>query len=88
MSGESLTPKKTDRAHLISTIQKIYRYTITYLKKLEKYNNYLSYMDDRNSMSKTDPDATFVSKADYAIIADLHKIIPALNKELKKSKMA
>ncbi len=32
----------------------------------------------------TDPEAPIVAKADYAIIADLHEIIPALNEELKK----
>lgn len=32
----------------------------------------------------TDPDATIVAKADHAVIADLHDIIPAINEELKK----
>ncbi len=33
----------------------------------------------------TDAEAPIVSKADYAIIGDLHKIIPAINKALKQA---
>jgi electron transfer flavoprotein alpha subunit len=34
----------------------------------------------------TDAEASLVSKADYAIIGDLHEVIPALNAEIKKVK--
>jgi electron transfer flavoprotein alpha subunit len=32
----------------------------------------------------TDPEAPIVAKADYAVIADLHEIIPALSEEVRK----
>ena len=32
----------------------------------------------------TDPEANMVSKADYAVIGDLHKVIPAVTAEIKK----
>lgn len=32
----------------------------------------------------TDPDANIVAKADYAVIADLHKIVPAIIAEIKR----
>lgn len=32
----------------------------------------------------TDPEAPIIAKADYAVIGDLHEVIPALNEELKK----
>ena len=32
----------------------------------------------------TDPEAAMVTKADYAIIGDLHKVLPALSEELRK----
>lgn len=34
----------------------------------------------------TDPDAPIVAKADYAIIGDLHEVVPALVEEVKKAK--
>lgn len=34
----------------------------------------------------TDPEAPIIAKADYAIIADLHEIIPALNAAIKDTK--
>lgn len=34
----------------------------------------------------TDPEAPIIAKADYAIIGDLHEIIPALSVEIKKTK--
>ncbi|NJO00229.1 MAG: electron transfer flavoprotein subunit alpha/FixB family protein [Anaerolineales bacterium] len=34
----------------------------------------------------TDPEAPIVTKADYAIIGDLHQVIPALSAEIKKKK--
>jgi electron transfer flavoprotein alpha subunit len=34
----------------------------------------------------TDPDAPIVGKADYAVIADLHKVVPALNAEIRRVK--
>ncbi len=32
----------------------------------------------------TDPDAPMVTKAHYAVIGDLHEVVPAINEELKK----
>ncbi|MFZ5852058.1 MAG: electron transfer flavoprotein subunit alpha/FixB family protein [Actinomycetota bacterium] len=32
----------------------------------------------------TDPDAPMVTKADYAVIGDLHEVVPAINAELRK----
>lgn len=34
----------------------------------------------------TDPEAPIISKADYAIIGDLHEVVPALTEEIKKAK--
>ncbi len=34
----------------------------------------------------TDPEANMVTKADYAVIADLHKVVPAVTAEIKKRK--
>ncbi|MDH3296476.1 MAG: electron transfer flavoprotein subunit alpha/FixB family protein [Acidimicrobiia bacterium] len=34
----------------------------------------------------TDPEANMVTKADYAVIADLHKVIPAITAEVKRRK--
>jgi electron transfer flavoprotein alpha subunit len=34
----------------------------------------------------TDPDATMVSKADYAVIGDLHVVVPAISAALRKAK--
>jgi electron transfer flavoprotein alpha subunit len=34
----------------------------------------------------TDPEAPIIAKADYAIIGDLHEIVPALAAEIKKAK--
>jgi len=66
VTGESLIPEKTGRGHRITRVQKFYRNAQIYLEKLERYNEYLSSMIDRNSMSKTDPDATFMRmKDDY-----------------------
>ena len=33
----------------------------------------------------TDPEAPLVAKADYAVIADLHEIVPAINEEIRKN---
>jgi len=32
----------------------------------------------------TDPDATMVSKADYAVIGDLHQVLPAISAAIRK----
>ena len=32
----------------------------------------------------TDPDAPMVTKADYAVIGDLHEIVPAIVDELRR----
>lgn len=32
----------------------------------------------------TDPEAAIMQKADYAVVADLHEVVPRLNEELKK----
>jgi electron transfer flavoprotein alpha subunit len=34
----------------------------------------------------TDPDAPMVTKAHYAVIGDLHEVVPAINEEIKKRK--
>jgi electron transfer flavoprotein alpha subunit len=34
----------------------------------------------------TDSEAPMVSKADYAVIGDLHEIVPALSSEIRKLK--
>jgi electron transfer flavoprotein alpha subunit len=34
----------------------------------------------------TDPDATMVSKADYAVIGDLHQVVPAISAALRKAR--
>ena len=34
----------------------------------------------------TDPEANMVTKADYAVIADLHKVVPAISAEIKRRK--
>jgi len=34
----------------------------------------------------TDPDAPMVTKAHYAVIGDLHKIVPAINEEIRRRK--
>ena len=34
----------------------------------------------------TDPEANMVVKADYAVIADLHKVVPAITAEIKRRK--
>ena len=34
----------------------------------------------------TDAEANMVVKADYAVIADLHKVVPAITAEIKKRK--
>ncbi len=63
-TGEPLIPEITGRGHRITIIQKFYRDTLTYMEKLERYESYLSAMNGRNSMSKTDPDATFMRMKD------------------------
>ncbi|MBF9019034.1 MULTISPECIES: IS1182 family transposase [unclassified Oceanispirochaeta] len=65
-TGLALTPEKTGRGHHLSDVQKFYRDALKYKEKLENYEDYLGSMDGRNSMSKTDPDATFMRmKDDY-----------------------
>lgn len=65
-TGKPLIPEKTGRGHRISKEQRFYRDSIIYLEKLERYDKYLASMTGRNSMSKTDPDATFMRmKEDY-----------------------
>jgi len=32
----------------------------------------------------TDPEANMVTKADYAVIADLHQVVPAISAEIQK----
>ena len=47
-------------------MQRSYRDALAYKDKLDRYENYLESMVGRNSMSKTDPDATFMRmKDDY-----------------------
>lgn len=60
----NLIPEKTGRGHRITKVQKYYRDTLIYLEKLEQYGEYIKSMTERNSMSKTDPDATFMRMKD------------------------
>jgi electron transfer flavoprotein alpha subunit len=32
----------------------------------------------------TDPEANMVAKADYAVIADLHEVVPAITAEIQR----
>ena len=62
-----LTPEKTGRGHSLTVEQKLYKQATEYLNK---YNEYIVTIDkigpNRNSMSKTDNDATFMRmKEDY-----------------------
>jgi electron transfer flavoprotein alpha subunit len=34
----------------------------------------------------TDPDATIMNYADYAIVGDLHQVVPAIIAEVKRAK--
>ena len=34
----------------------------------------------------TDPDANLVTKADYAVIGDLHEVVPAITAEIRRSR--
>ena len=34
----------------------------------------------------TDPEAPIIAKADYAVIGDLHEVVPAVNEEVRKLK--
>jgi electron transfer flavoprotein alpha subunit len=34
----------------------------------------------------TDPDAPILASADYAVIGDLHEVVPAISAELKKAR--
>ena len=36
----------------------------------------------------TDPDANMVTKADYAVLADLHKVVPAISEEIRRRRGA
>lgn len=63
-TGEELIPEKIGRGHRVTNIQKYYRDTLIYLEKLKQYESYFSAMNGRNSMSKTDPDATFMRMKD------------------------
>ena len=36
----------------------------------------------------TDPDANMVTKADYAVIGDLHEVVPAITAELRRRRAA
>lgn len=65
-TDKELISQKTGRGHRLSTEQKFYRDALAYQDKLKRYETYLSSMTGRNSMSKTDPDATFMRmKDDY-----------------------
>lgn len=63
-TGAVLLPEKTGRGHRITMAQKIYRDALVFENKLKQYENYMAAMEGRNSMSKTDPDATFMRMKD------------------------
>lgn len=61
-----LIAKQEGRGHRLTPEQKFYKKLIHYKEKLILYQSYLSQMNGRNSMSKTDEDATFMRmKEDY-----------------------
>lgn len=61
-----LIPEKEGRGHRLTLEQKFFKRLIQYKEKVIAYKTYLSQMTDRNSMSKTDEDATFMRmKEDY-----------------------
>lgn len=62
--GKTLVPEKTGRGHHLTDVQRFYRDALAYKEKLERYEEYLASMVGRNSMSKTDPDATFMRMKD------------------------
>lgn len=59
-TGEPLIPEKVGRGHHLTDVQRFYRDALVFKEKLETYENYLASMTGRNSMSKTDEDATFM----------------------------
>lgn len=62
----SLIPEKEGRGHRLTLEQRFYKKLIQYRDKMVLYHSYLSQMTNRNSMSKTDEDATFMRmKEDY-----------------------
>lgn len=63
-SGKALISQKRGRGHQFTDVQRFYREALAYKEKLERYENYLATMVNRNSMSKTDPDATFMRMKD------------------------
>lgn len=64
--GVPLVPEKEGRGHRLTQEQKFYKKLLQYKEKMIHYHYYLSRMDGRNSMSKTDGDATFMRmKEDY-----------------------
>ena len=63
-TGKRLVPEKAGRGHHLTNVQRFYRDALVYQEKLERYENYLASMSGRNSMSKTDPDATFMRMKD------------------------
>lgn len=65
-TGKALIPENKGRGHHLTDVQRLYRDATVYKEKLERYQKYLASMVGRNSMSKTDPDATFMRmKDDY-----------------------
>ena len=65
-TGAPLVPEKEGRGHRLTQEQKFYKKLLQYREKIISYQSYLSQMDGRNSMSKTDGDATFMRmKEDY-----------------------
>jgi len=65
-TGALLIPEKEGRGHRLTQEQKFYKKLVQYRDKMILYQFYLSQMNGRNSMSKTDADATFMRmKEDY-----------------------
>lgn len=63
-TGKILIPEKTGRGHHLTNVQRVYRDAVAFQEKLERYEEYLASMVGRNSMSKTDTDATFMRMKD------------------------
>ncbi|NQT58598.1 MAG: IS1182 family transposase [Bacteroidetes bacterium] len=63
---KSVIPETSGRGHRLTAVQRFYRDASAYHEKLTRYQCYLASMQGRNSMSKTDSDATFMRmKDDY-----------------------
>ncbi len=59
-SSRDVVYQDETKGNRVRKVQIFYREVIAYQEKLKQYEEYLSSMKGRNSMSKTDPDAIFM----------------------------